>query len=252
MENAVIIGRGTVGEATALAFSINKFFDIDANKSNITLEEAHQCRYVFVCLPTPTIEKKCFTNDIFKIVSQIRSYNKFENIFIIRSTVYPGFADYLMEGLGINSVVSNPEFLSEKTWQQDAIHPQLVVIGGRVRKYLDAVEGIYRARYSRIKPVLTNNTTAEIVKYAMNCWFSTKVVFSNEMFDIAQKLKGNYEVIKEVMELHPWGMKNHNTIWYNEQRGLHGKCLPKDLEAFADLTQSKFFKTLEELNATYQ
>ena len=51
-----IIGNGYVGEAQSFVFSsVAKVYvyDIDPLKSLNSLEEVHNCDFVFVCVPTP-------------------------------------------------------------------------------------------------------------------------------------------------------------------------------------------------------
>jgi UDPglucose 6-dehydrogenase len=99
-------------------------------KCNITLEEASKCRLIFICLPTPVNEHgEYYLDDITAIARQITEYNN-GGILVIRSTVFPGFAMHLQKELGINSVLSNPEFLSEKTALQDMKNPPFILIGG--------------------------------------------------------------------------------------------------------------------------
>lgn len=245
MSNACVIGYGVVGQATAEAFGIDKYYS--RTNSNITLEQAAGYRYIFICLPTPTLDGKCFTQDIEDVIRTICSY-KGKNIFIIRSTVYPGFIKYMHQKYGINNLVSNPEFLSEDTAIEDAKNPKLIVLGGDYFKYLESVRAFYQARFKYGNYVITDSTTSELIKYALNTFFTTKVIFANELYDYTQKVKANYEAIKKVLTFHPWGSKNHFTVFYKDKRGVHGKCLPKDTEAFANLTGSPFFKMLLERN----
>ncbi len=242
-----VIGYGMVGKATALAFNIDKHFS--RHDSNITLEEASRCKYIFICLPTPTINKECYVNDILAIIKQINDFPRHvDNIFIIRSTVYPGFANRVMTELGIDNVVSNPEFLSEDTWEEDAKNPWMVVIGADDPRYRELVKGLYMGRYKYVTPIETDNKTAELIKYSLNTFFATKVIFANVIFNFAQTIGANYETVKKALEICPWGSKNHLQIVYKDKRGINGHCLPKDTEAFATLTGSPFFKMLLQIN----
>lgn len=251
MNNACVIGKGYVGKATMLSFGIEKYFT--RHDANITLEQAAECKYIFLCLPTPTVNGKAFTDDIFSLIKQISSYPRHvDNVFIIRSTVWPGFAKYVQETLGITNVVSNPEFLSEATWEQDAKQPAMVVIGCDNDKYIHEVKALYMGRFKYMEPILTTTTSAELIKLSMNALFSTKVAFFNEIFNYAQLVGANYEAVKHALYMHPWGTKNHGTIWYKGKRGIHGSCLPKDLEAIAEQSGSKLFKTVLDLNKTYE
>lgn len=239
MKDSVVIGYGYVGKATAKAFGIDKYYT--RHESNITLDEIKKTRYIFICLPTPTISGRCFTDDIYAFIEKVANPN---SIFIIRSTVEVGFAESVKSELKVQ-VVSNPEFLSEATWEEDAVKPKLVVLGGD-GKSLEAIKGFYQGRFRYSKPLITDNTTAEMIKYTFNSFFSTKVIFSNEIFDACQEFGANYETVKKSLEAHPWGMKNHNVIFYKGKRGLGGSCLPKDIEAFSNQTGSKFFKIVSE------
>lgn len=252
MTNACIIGNGMVGNATAKTFGISKCYDTNLDRSTITLEEAAGCKYVFICLPTPNRADGGYElRHISQVIKDIRDLNPdLNHIFIIRSTVSPGFASFIMGDLGV-VVVSNPEFLSEDTWEQDIQNPALVIVGCDIEKYREDVAALYKSRYSRIMPNLTDNTTAEYTKLAMNSLFSTKTIWANEIFNGAQDFGANYEFIKGIVEHHPWGLKNHLTIYYKGKRGVGGHCLPKDLRAMAYYTDSKFFKTLEDLHDSY-
>lgn len=245
MDNAVIIGRGYVGKATALAFNIPWYYS--RSESNITLEEAFKKRFIFICLPTPTIDGKVFTKDIEDMIYKYGPVLGDDTTVIIRSTVPPGFA----ESLNRDYIVSNPEFLSEATWEEDAKRPWLVVVGGE-QKHRERVVGLYKGRFRYSRPIETDNTTAEHIKYALNTFFSLKTIFGNVHYDFAQKVGSNYETVRIALENAPWGSKNHFKIWYKEKRGIHGSCLPKDTEAFATLTASPLFKTILELNKKYE
>ena len=247
MDNACIIGFGVVGKATASAFGITKRYS--HNDSNITLEEAAKCRYIFICLPTPTVSGACYTKDIYDIIQQISTYPRYaDNVFIIRSTVYPGFNRFLQTSLKIGNVVNNPEFLSEATAEEDAKNPEFIVLGSDNPKYLMDVKALYEGRFKYKDIITTDSVTAELIKYSLNVFFATKVIFANEIYDFARRINANYEVIRQVLEKHPWGSKNHFRIWYKEKRGVHGRCLPKDTEAFSELSNSRLFKVLLEIN----
>lgn len=246
MNKTCVIGWGTVGKATAAAFGIKDFYS--RSESNITLEEASKYRFIFICLPTPTINGKCDTSAIEETIKAILSYGANESIFIIRSTVYPGFSKFLQSTFGIDRFVSNPEFLSEDTALHDAKNPDMVVIGADNVEYAKTVASLYAARFKYFTTYLTDSVTAELIKYALNTFFATKVVFANEIFDYAQELKANYETIRTVLEKHPWGSKNHFRVWDKEGRGAGGKCLEKDLEAIVMPSGSVFFQAAHVTN----
>lgn len=236
-----VIGWGTVGKATARTFNIEKYYS--RSDKNITLAEAARCRIIFVCLPTPVEEGKYHVKDITKIVRELAKQPGFENsLVVIRSTVYPGYNKFLQSSLGIKNIVSNPEFLSEDTWKEDADRPVMVVVGADDPKQGEKLMGLYQGRFKYNKPILTDTVTAELLKLAFNAFFVTKVIFANELYDYAQKRKANYETIKQALQGHPWGSKNHFTVFDKGGRGASGKCLRKDIAAFSHMVgHSAFF-----------
>lgn len=233
MNNACVIGWGTVGKATAETFGITKYYS--RSTSNITLKEAAKCDFIFICLPTPVNEQgEYYVKDIKSIVRELSKHEGFnEATVVIRSTVYPGFTKSLQHSLGIKNLVFNPEFLSEDTWKEDALKPQMVVIGAETPELREKLAGIYRGRFKYSEPIITDLTTAEMIKVTMNAWFVTKIVFANEIYDLCQTHKINYTTVHQVIQGHPWGAKNHFNIFHKGGRGASGKCLKKDISAFA-------------------
>lgn len=249
MKNAVIIGNGMVGKATAHAFGIEKF--IDLKESNSSYKEAGSLRYVFLCLPTPTINGVCQIDSIKEAIKAVLDHSTTQNVFIVRSTVTPGTTKSLVDTLGITNIVHNPEFLSEDTWKEDVEHPDLAVIGGENSSYIDDVEAVYKGRYKGLNIIKTDSITSEMIKYSINCFYATKVVFANQIYDVAQRNGANYETIKRAMYGRKWIGKNHLNVWHKDNRGAGGKCLEKDLEAFAEYSNLSLIKQANKLNKGY-
>ncbi len=248
MNNAVVIGWGTTGKATANVFKIDKYYS--RKESNITLEEIAKQKYIFVCLPTPTIDGECYVQGITDFIKKIliqKEVNK-DIVFIIRSTVYAGYSRDLQKSLGITNIVSNPEFLSEDTAMEDANKPALIVIGADDPKYREIIYGIYSGRFKYVQPIMTDSTTAELLKLTLNAFFVTKVVFANAIYNYAESIKANYETIRLALENHPWGSKNHFVVFHKGGYGAGGKCLAKDIEALANSSFSILLSCVQEIN----
>ena len=230
MEGACVIGYGIVGKATAKGLGITQYIDLTG--STISVELAAKCRFVFLCLPTPTVDGQCDTSVIRDYIKQIHDRGG-RPVFVIRSTVIPGTSRKIMDELGIKTIASNPEFLTESNWEYESTHPGLVVIGADDEKTRKALKAVYEGRWRGVQIFETDNITAETIKYALNTFFVNKVVFANNIYDFCQTSGANYETIKKVLEFHPWGSKNHFTVWHKGGRGAGGKCLFKDLDSFA-------------------
>lgn len=249
MENAVIIGNGVLGQATGEAFGIADRYDIDPLRRTIEIEEVVKRKYIFICLPTPTSFGACDTSIIYETIAKfIKQGLSKDSILIIRSTVYPGFNRYLQSSFKINQFVSNPEFISNDTALEDMAKPDLIVVGGENQEAVSQVVALYKSRFKYPEPIVTDSTTAEFIKYSLNSFFALKVVFANQLFDGAQQLKANYEVVRKVLESHKWGSKNHLEAFHKGGRGYWGKCLPKDVEAFSEIIDSDLLRTVHGIN----
>jgi len=234
MDAAVVGGLGVVGTATRMMLGIERSYDI---AGGITKEELVDTEYIFLCLPTPTVSGVCDTSLVRQYVEMLGK----GHTFIIRSTVPPGTARALAEEFGV-SVLSCPEFLTEATAHIECHLPGLVVLGGDDVVTRDKVwtRFFYRVRAERV--VLTDTMTAEFIKYAVNTFYATKVLFANALYDVAGNLGVEYDTVRDAMYARKWVGGNHLTVPWKGKRGVNGKCLPKDLAAFATFSGHEFFE----------
>ena len=243
----VIGGRGMVGKATMEALNIPHCFD--TKSSNINLKEASKKLFCFIALPTPTdgrgVQKGI--DEIRGYIQQLKEYGG-RNIFVIRSTVMPGTCKALAEQFDV-MVVSNPEFLTEQTWRQDAKNPKMIVVGADDVPSRNAVLGLYK--HFKTQKVITDTVTAETIKYAFNTFYATKVVWANQIYDICVNNGANYNTIQNALHQHPWGSKNHLRTPHKGGRGAGGHCLPKDLAVFAKYGNSDLLREVQRLNNKY-
>ncbi|MGH2613344.1 MAG: hypothetical protein ACRDFB_09910 [Rhabdochlamydiaceae bacterium] len=246
--NSIIIGWGTIGKAIGNAFGITNYYS--RTEHNVAFKDIGKFRYIHICLPTPTINGECYVDGITDTIKKIleNTPGNEQRVFIIHSTVYPGYNRSLQKQFRIKNIVSNPEFLSEDTALENANHPALIVIGADDPKYREMVLGIYKGRFKYCEPIITDSVTAELLKLTLNAFFTTKVVFANEIFDYANQIKANYETIKLALENHPWGSKNHFTIHHKGGRGAGGKCLSKDIEALANKSDNELLQLIDFTN----
>ena len=173
-----------------------------------------------------------------------------DHTYIIRSTVPPGTARSLAKEFGAK-VLSCPEFLTEATAYIECHLPDLIVLGGDDVVTRDEVwvRLFYGVRTDHT--VFTDTTTAEFIKYAVNTFYATKVLFANALYDIAGNLGLDYDVVRNAMYARKWVGGNHLTVPWKGKRSINGKCLPKDLEAFATFSGHKFFEFMHEISGTF-
>ena len=209
-----------------------------------------QKKFCFICLPTPTDTQgqQQGLDEIRAYVQQIKEYGT-RCIFVMRSTVIPGTTRDLGRKFDV-MVASNPEFLSEDTWEHDAIKPRIVVVGTDDAAVVNPMKALYKKVPDKRK-VFTDTVTAETMKYALNTFGVTKVVWANAIYDACEVNGADYDVIRRAMHNHPWGSKHHLDAVHKGGRGAGGRCLPKDIEAFAKYANSDFLKMTAEINEGY-
>jgi len=246
-----IIGVGMVGGALKTYFGKKglPLFLYDKGKNIGSPAEAGMADLVFVCVPTPFEEDKGFD---FSYVEEACGILTGEKVVVIKSTVLPGSTQALQNKFLQHKFLFNPEFLTEATAQEDFEKPGRQIVGftdqsrDQAKFVLDLLPD---APYKKIMPA----KEAEMVKYFGNTWFSIKVSFANQMYDLCQKLNINYDLVKEAAGEDKMVGKTHLEIFHKNYRGYGGKCLPKDIKAlirFADENgiDLKLHKTAERIN----
>lgn len=231
-----IIGFGFIGRAVAHGFSLHahiKIYDKYDNTHDSLEETVNESDFLFVGVPTPMdddgVQDLSYLDDA---IDSINNMTSTEKIVIIKSTVLPGTADkYTQKYMGLN-IVSNPEFLTQRTSKLDFINPARIILGGH-RSATFVVERLYRVRFPTTPIYRTTRKAAEAAKYISNCFFALKVSFCNEMYDVAQEIGVPYEELRNL-----WlsdgrvGNSHHDVPGHDGDRGYGGKCFPKDVRAF--------------------
>jgi UDPglucose 6-dehydrogenase len=239
-----IIGYGMVGQAVEYGFSKTKVFVCDPKYNHVTVKGLCLLNpeAIFVCVPTPTDNTNYSL--LISVLDEIRRMN-YKGVVIVKSTVLP---QYLKQ----YDVVYNPEFLSRSTSKEDFVNPPLTILSGN--KSEQALE-IYR-KYSTVdmsNTFITDINTASFIKYSMNSFYATKVIFMNSMYDVAKKMEVNYEEAIEILSKHPWMGSNHFKVpGPDGKRGFGGPCLPKDTECLVKNYDVELLKKVLELNEYYR
>lgn len=172
------------------------------------------------------------------------------HVVVVKSTVVPGTTDELVlpalekasgKKAGADfGVGMNPEFLREGEAVDDFMNPDRIVLGGLDERTHEMLQEVY-APFKGVDVVLTNNRTAEMIKYASNSLLATLISFSNEIGNLCSSIGGMdaVEVMKGVhldkrfTPILPNGERiNPGFISYLEAGcGFGGSCFPKDVKA---------------------
>ena len=246
-----IMGLGMVGGALKKYFESKgaELYFYDKGDNFGSVDEVNKSDVIFICVPTPYDAKIGF--DLSCV--EDACLNIFGNkIIVIKSTILPGTTKKLQQKYPQHKFLFNPEFLTEATADQNMQHPDRQIVGYTKQSHSIAgniLQVLPLSAFEKIMPA----TEAEMIKYFSNTWYSTKVIFANQMYDLCQKLGIDYEIIKEAAAADKMISSSHLEIFHKGYRGYGGKCLSKDIKAlikFADQigVNLKLHKTVEEIN----
>ena len=234
-----IIGYGFVGESQAFAFapvSDIKIFDIDKTKATHTLDEVLQQDFIFVCLPTPM--KQNGEQDLSYIENFFGGIGLHNTnaIFVLKSTVLPNTTKQLNDKYPFN-IVFCPEFLTEKNAKLDMLTQSRIILGGYIDLTLK-VQSLFEARFGNKHYILTDSTSAELIKYMCNNFLSVKVSFVNEYYDLVQNVGADWDKVIEGFVSDPRiGNSHTQTPGHDGKRGFGGTCFPKDINAIIQFSK---------------
>ena len=244
-----IFGNGFVGSAVQFGFSPStgcdcevRVYDKDPLKSVDTIEETvNKSDFIFLSVPTPSNKDGSMNLDIVEQALQdISEVNeRDDNVVLLRSTVVPGTTRRLQSKYTNLNIVFNPEFLTERNAKYDFINQARIIIGGD-DAYTKQVGDLYRSRFGETQPVIeTNWETAELIKYMSNCFFTTKISFMNEMYQVAEKCGVDWEVALDgFFRDGRVGNSHMNVPGHDGKFGFGGSCFPKDIQALINFGES--------------
>tara|TARA_Y100000992_G_C21241861_1_gene481154 strand:+ start:291 stop:1124 length:834 start_codon:yes stop_codon:yes gene_type:complete len=256
-----IIGQGFVGNAIYQKFK-NYFdvltYDLDKSKSNSTKEDLiFKSDTIFLCLPTPMNNDGSCNVDILQTelenIDLITDNQETKKTIVIKSTVSPGTTARWNSLYDSLNLVFNPEFLTEVNAIEDFNNQTRIILGGP-RPATTELRRLYSKVFPKAHIIKTDSTHAEMVKYLTNSFLATKVSFANEIYQICDKLKIDYDKVVEYATLDDRLGKSHwNVPGPDGDFGFGGHCLPKDLSALIFLamnldTETNVLNAVEETN----
>lgn len=199
----------------------------------------------FVAVPTPMRKNGSADIRIVENVLQELASCPGKRIAVVKSTVPPGSTEAWNEKfnkLGL-TVIFSPEFLTEANAVDDFANQNRIILGGP-RPEINDIKMAFQTAFPNVPIIKTSSTTAELVKYTINCFLATKVSFANEIFDICTQLDkyGLNVDYDKVIEYAKYDDRIGNSHWAvpgpvcvdgKYPRGYGGHCFPKDMAALA-------------------
>lgn len=254
-----IVGYGFVGKAVAQlrdAYEVNIYDPYIEEYSGVENQDAaYLSDFVFLCVPTPTTEEGSHL-DMEIVEGCARTWSWYnlrghqggpneDSVLVIKSTLNAGTVDSLSSLLDTDRIVHNPEFLTQRTAMEDFRSPVEVIVGGALEPAM-AVVNLYKGYYpigdNEPKYYMVPPHMAELIKMTRNSFYSLKVSFFNEVYELCQALDINYADFRKVFTLdgeHPWVAKQHTQVPGPDGKlGFGGACLPKDSQGLVELADA--------------
>ena len=237
-----IIGYGFVGKALGNALKDDvelQKIDPKLNTSTRNIKDFVP-EIIFICVPTPM--NKDGSQDIsilMEIIYEIRSFHM-QSLIVIKSTILPSHIESIQKEL--KDFVYNPEFLREKYADEDFINSNMIIFGGK----FDANQKLsnFYKNYLNCKNkdhTFTDPISASFIKYTINSFLATKVIFFNELHKLfmSSPAKEDWDsFIKIVSKDSRIGSSHMNVPGHDGRMGFGGACLPKDANAIVKYAES--------------
>jgi GDP-mannose 6-dehydrogenase len=197
----------------------------------------------FVCVGTPSqpngnldlthVRRAC------EQIGEALKQKAARHVVVIRSTILPGtmhkivipvLEEWSGKKAGVDfGVCHNPEFLREGSAVNDFNDPPKTVIGELDKSGGDILASLYAKLTAPL--IRTDLETAEMVKYADNCWHALKIGFANELGNLCKTLGIDGHA---VMKIFCQDQKlNISPAYLMPGFAFGGSCLPKDLRALS-------------------
>lgn len=200
------------------------------------------CDAIFISVPVDT--NKDGTQDLENLYDAMDKCEMAKNAHIfIRSTVLPGTCQQLSLMYG-RDVWSMPEFLSEATCKEDFEKNDIVTGCPDFQLLRD----IFNDRKHFIQ---VTNREAEFGKYVHNVFAAVKIHFFNKIYEFCEASTDmDYKNVRDIALVSDYINPMHTMVpGPDGQRGFGGKCLPKDLKAYAFKIEDKILKSIYHENA---
>jgi len=230
----------------------------DSLKFSTDYESVKDSDAIFLAVGTPSNDLGEANLEYLKSASISVAENLKDNALVIIKSTVPVGTSLEIEKL-IKSytskpfhLISNPEFLKEGSAVEDFMRPDRVIIGHSNENAAKVMEEIYSPLVRQGNPIINMcNLSAEMSKYASNCFLATKISFINEVARLCDLTGADVEEVRK-------GMASDKRIggqFLYPGPGYGGSCFPKDVKALIQTAKAydmefEIAKAAESVNKT--
>lgn len=215
-------------------------------------ESVKDAKAIFLAVGTPSADDgRADLKYLRAAAIQVAQNMTDDAIIVIKSTVPVGTSVELRKLIAENTkkqfhLVNNPEFLKEGTAVEDFMRPDRVIIGHQDPAAYAVMEELYAPLVRQGNPIYgMSNLSAEMSKYAANCFLATKISFINEIARLCDATEADIEEVRK-------GISSDKRIgghFLYPGPGYGGSCFPKDVKALI-ATAEDYGINLKIVNAT--
>lgn len=234
-----VIGLGFVGGSMKKSFEIKgaqvKGYD-KYKEGTDSFEDCLDSKIAFLALPTIFDEEKMSYDKscIHEVCGDLVKH-EYKGLVVIKSTVEPTTTEDLGKTYPSLKFVHNPEFLTAATAFEDFHNQKHIVLGrgpGVTDADMDVLETFYRALYPDAEISRSTCTESESMKSFVNCFYSVKIQFFNELYLLCEKMGCDYNTVKGLMLKNKWINPMHTNVpGIDGMLSYGGYCFPKDTNA---------------------
>ncbi|MCU0543722.1 MAG: UDP-glucose/GDP-mannose dehydrogenase family protein [Oscillatoriaceae cyanobacterium Prado104] len=166
----------------------------------------------------------------------------------VRRIVLDGVAESQQTIAGFD-VVSNPEFLREGSAVADTFNPDRIVLGSNSARAIELMQQLYTPIIERkfaadpslppVPVVVTDLSSAEMIKYAANAFLATKISFINEVANICDRVGADVTQVAKGIGLD----SRIGNKFLQAGIGWGGSCFPKDVSALIHTARDYGYET---------
>ena len=208
------------------------------------INKLKNCKLIYYVYDTETDSKNVPNYFIQKIrINKILSKLNKNNIFIIKSQVFPGFSETF--DIKKNKIYYEVETLIFGKAINQAIHPSRIIVGSKNIK-IDKKYLYFLKKFTK-NIILTNFKTAELTKIFINLFLISNISLTNILNKICNSLGAQWNTISSALKLDNRIGKH---AYIQPGLGISGGNLERDLEAIINL--SKKYKLDTKLFTLYK
>lgn len=245
MSSVLIIGKGKVGNATALSMPLATP-DFHDPSQGLVISNPNTYRYAIVCVDT----LQSGANDYVDLDSVVEYLKDYPGILVIRSTISPDKA-LMLNNIFKDRVIIFPEFMDHNDFKNKTDSSSRTVLGGKATLTNDFLNLMMNAGYvSKDETFLVSLVEACIIKLSSNAALATKVILFNTIYKICQDYNVPYDAVRMAIGADKRIGIGHTAVPSPDDGllGFGGHCLPKDIKAIVEMDSLGFFDQVDKVN----